>query len=105
MRRYVLLGFQWLNCLLIVLCPFNHSLGVDSATRYCLPQFLNHFTRKTCQCSRVASFKFSGGLIVLFLWLKVALGIFPNQPITLAVASLSGKWTYSLLVLAHLLVK
>ncbi|WP_220457691.1 hypothetical protein, partial [Vibrio marinisediminis] len=49
--------------------------------------FLNHLARKTCQGSWVASFEFLGGLVVLFLWLKVALGVFANQPITLAVAS------------------
>ena len=87
MRRYVLMEFQWLKCLWVVLCPFGYLFGVDSANHDCLPQFLNYFTRKTCQGSWVASFEFSGGLVVLFLWLKVALGIFFNQPITLAVAS------------------
>ncbi len=33
-------------------------------------KFLNHSTRKTCQCSRIASFGFSGRLVVTFFGLN-----------------------------------
>ncbi|EOV6250542.1 hypothetical protein ACN93M_004755, partial [Vibrio parahaemolyticus] len=32
-----------------------------------LPKFLNHSTRKICQCSRVASLGFGGGLLLVSL--------------------------------------
>ncbi len=67
-----LLVFQWLkNPSFSVLCSLFlwQFVRAASANPHCRPKFVNFSARKTCQCSRVASFSGRGG------WFRISLAL------------------------------
>ena len=128
MRRYVLMGFQWFKCLWVVLFPFSHSLGVDSANNHCrlvlkslspqnMPRFVGCFilvfgwfgrivSLAQSRFGRISQLANNFGSWVGKSPLFCAVAAKKGRLLRLdRVASLSGKWVYSFLVLARLAVK
>lgn len=68
-RRYVYLNFNGLNILRSLFFVPLQFVRVASENPHCRPKFVNSSTRKTCQCSRVASFAGRGG------WFQMSLAL------------------------------